>query len=140
MTLEEFKAEILKANPTASFLEGEGVTLCTPTKMFVSGLPNDSERASVVIGHKNAEYCIMGISKNGRGMNAILLKKTRLMTPQECAGKWIVSQGGERYLITAFDGPYVYGHNINTAPEALARRHKIADTPTSEPYSLEVEE
>lgn len=73
---------------------------------------------------------------------AIPPKKKRLMTPAECAGKWICKEG-ERVLVCG----YLNGSLITTAhavtstvKEIHERGWMIADTPTSEPYSLEIEE
>lgn len=67
-------------------------------------------------------------------------KKKRLMTPAECAGKWMVS-GDLRFLVTEFSSISIYS---NGSQMSLREAHKsnwmIADTPTSTPYSLEIEE
>lgn len=66
--------------------------------------------------------------------------KKRLMTPQECAGKWITNPG-VRTQVTGFTDVDVSGIGMThfTIKALHADGWKIADTPTSEPYSLEVD-
>lgn len=69
--------------------------------------------------------------------------KKRLMTPAECAGKWLVHKEGDRHFIGSFKtdtGTIGICKGIWT-PRQLQEQGewKIADTPTSEPYSLEIE-
>jgi len=149
MTREEFKAEILKANPTAAFIEGDEVMLCTPTTMLVSKSAEAADTVKfVVIGHKNDLNCIIGTSQNARYMKAGPRK--RLMTPQECAGKWLVRNAGHcicRSLVLSFNANssrIVIISDTTTSSHSVGELYisgwQIADSPTSAPYSLEVEE
>ena len=158
MTKEEFKAEILKANPRAVFIERRNGDLeCTETEMLVR--PRGSwvtpKEANVVAEFEIvwAELVVYGWSSQGFAkteerdsefMAAPKIKKTRrLMTPAECAGKWVTSPTGlSREFVHGYDK-----NNVNTrgnngfSPEYMhSHGWTIADTPTSEPYSLEIEE
>ena len=158
MTKEEFKAEILKANPQAVFIERRNGDLeCTETEMLVR--PRGSwvtpKEANVVAEFEIVwdELVVYGWSSQGfaktdsRDFEFIAApkpKKTRLMTPAECAGKWLVHAEGDRHFIGSFKtdtGTIGICKGIWT-PRQLQEQGewKIADTPTSEPYSLEVEE
>ena len=155
MTKEEFKAEILKANPSAVFIERRNGDLeCTETEMLVRnrGSWRTPKEENVVADFEIVwvDLVVYGWSSQGfaktekRDFEFIAIpqtKKKRLMTPAECAGKWVVSTiSGSRYQVTAFDDAHVYGYNLQSSPEILSKYHQIADTPTSEPYSLEVTE
>lgn len=70
----------------------------------------------------------------------------RLMTPQECGGKWITDKGGKgRELIVGFGSlPTNYVLSGRGERFKVSQMHElgwlISDTPNSEPYSFEVEE
>lgn len=149
MTQEEFKAEILKAQPKAQFFtsnDGKHI-ICTPTEMEVACGDDDFEIDTVIAFHVEAEghallYAFLCTSANEHNrMRAPPAKKTRLMTPQECAGKWLAF-GENRDLVCYFDRLHVMAaRGVEMSARDLHRTGwKIADTPTSEPYSLEVEE
>jgi len=149
MTLEEFKAAILFYNPKAQFLEdGRGIfTACTPTAIPVVSGNFDH---AVIIGHRSRIGGSSGEAiAHGGSFEAFRLppapKRTRLMTPQECAGKWIMVKGMKgRELIVGFDLAIDYVTTSRGEHFKVEKIHLlgwlISDSPTSEPYSLEVEE
>ena len=139
MTKEEFKAEILKANPQAVFIERRNGDLeCTETEMLV----RLRQEIMVVYGFSSE-----GFAKTETAgfvqIFAPATKKKRLMTPQECAGKWVYNpDNGGRALIIGFSAKETVHFRAECV--TVSRLHSegvlIADTPVSEPYSLEVEE
>ncbi|MFA9262945.1 MAG: hypothetical protein ACEQSB_06395 [Undibacterium sp.] len=140
MTKEEFKAEILKANPQAVFIERRNGDLeCTETEMLVGGI---AKNLQVVYGFSREGFAKTKIA-DFQQMSAPEPKKKRLMTPQECAGKWIFNpDNGGRALIIGFSAKETVHFRAECV--TVARLHSegvlIADTPTSEPHSLEVED
>ena len=139
MTKEEFKAEILKANPQAVFIERRNGDLeCTETEMLV----RLRQEIMVVYGFSSE-----GFAKTETAgfvqIFAPATKKKRLMTPAECAGKWLVEADGTRHLVVRFNPNCgtiqcmsIHGHAHGVHKDSW----QIADTPVSEPYSLEIEE
>ena len=73
--------------------------------------------------------------------------KKRLMTPAECAGrdgkaKWLVHENTRtRELVVGIDHDRIITVRSHDLVSHFHKNGwKIADTPTSEPYSLEIEE
>lgn len=157
MTKEEFKFEILKANPSAVFIERRNGDLeCTETEMLVRnrGSWRTPKEENVVADFEIVwvDLVVYGWSSQGfaktekRDFEFIAIpqtKKKRLMTPAECAGKWLFNpDNGGRALIIGFSTKETV--HLRAECVTVGRLHSegvlIADTPTSEPYSLEVTE
>lgn len=148
MTEQEFKAEILKANPDAVFINQTFRLVCTPTKVIANILGQTVfaiefyrrgfERPIIVdVDPSDINAGATRVS----AITAIPPKKKRLMTPAECAGKWLCFLNA-KYLVTNFsdDGRIGVAGDFRNVAHWHSSGFKIADTTTSYPYSLEVEE
>lgn len=144
MTEKEFKDEILLSNPDAVFIDQGFRLVCTPTPVEFIMLHDVSKQIGKAFElHRNGQCIYVDFEDKAvrvHSITAILPKKKRLMTPAECAGKWMCKIDG-RHFISAIKGNEVKaGGSLYSIPFWHSEGFKIADTPTSEPYSLEVEE
>lgn len=143
MNSNEFMAEILKSNPNAKFLESEDctITTCTPTQMRILcfGIPQRYE-LHTIIGHEKSSGS--AITLNGSRYSKIFAKKKILMTPAQCAEKWLVgTETGFRWKVVGISDNYIITvEKRGTVIDLWRHGFMIADTATSEPYSLEIDE
>lgn len=138
MTMREFRIVVRNAAPNVEIVELGGYAhLSKPVTMEVSD-GRDCWEKQAVLGWSPKDHVITTEYFYLRCRP--ITKKPRLMTPAECAGKW-TSKDGERVLVCGYRGNHITtAHAVtSTVKELHERGWMIADTPTSEPRSMEIE-
>jgi hypothetical protein len=142
MKREDFCAAVRASAPDVKIFETDAYILnepwayshlCEPVVMEVSD-DGCTWKKRIVVGFRGCVVTTNAIYKLCRP-----IKTKRLMTPAECAGKW-TCKDGERVLVCGyFNGDRITTTlAISTVKELHERGWMIADTPTSEPYSMEI--
>ena len=139
MTKKDFISNIEEVAPGIVITDHNGyLHLSEPVKMLCYN-PKTPFTEQMVIAYNN------GFVRTLRGDFDFCLppnkRTTRFLTPAECAGKWLVQLNDRhRSLVIFFDESSIKTAAMHGMIETLhSTGWKIADTPTSTPYSLEVE-
>jgi hypothetical protein len=143
MNRQDFILAVGEAAPDITFTVGPDdryIHLSRPVEM----LCGDGGQTEFVVGYNcgaHFQFPVRTISGTATSCKPLKPKSTRLLTPAECAGKWLVQLNDRhRSLVIFFDESSIKTAAMHGMIETLhSTGWKIADTPTSTPYSLKVE-